>query len=158
MRREGANAAAGEKTDIQRAAQLFGIIFLLIGILGFIPGITSNFGDITFAGDESKAELLGIFQTSILHNIVHALFGVAGLLAASRWAAAKNYFIWGGVIYLVLWLYGLIIDEDSGANFVPLNVADNWLHFVLGVAMLAVGFLLSRRVVADRRTERTATA
>ena len=148
MRREG--ATRGDRTDIQKAAMLFGIIFLLVGILGFIPGITSNFDDLGFAGRDSEAELLGIFQVSVLHNIVHALFGVAGLLAASSWAASKNYFVWGGVLYLILWLYGLLIDNDSSANFIPINEPDNWLHFVLGVAMLATGYLVSRRVVADR--------
>jgi hypothetical protein len=44
----------------------------------------------------------------------------------------------------VLWLYGLLIDKDSNANFVPVNSADDWLHFVLAVTMLLFGFLLSR--------------
>ena len=45
----------------------------------------------------------------------------------------------------MLWLYGLIIDKDSGANFVPLNSANDWLHLVLGLAMIALGLVLSRR-------------
>ena len=156
MRREGATSATArgagrtDRTDIQKAAFIAGIVFLLVGILGFIPGVTTNFGDMTFAGDESKSHLLGIFQVSILHNLVHALFGVAGLIAAKSWAASKNYFIWGGALYLLLWIYGLLINEDGSENIIPFNVADNWLHFVLGAVMLAVGFLVSRRVVADR--------
>ena len=147
MRREGAR---GDRTDIQKAAMLFGIIFLIVGIAGFIPGITTDYDQLTTFDDEG-AKLLGIVGINILENIVHLLFGVAGLAAASSWAASKNYFVWGGVIYLALWLYGLLIPEsDSGWNFMGLNTASHWLHFLLGVAMLAIGYLLSRRVVADR--------
>ena len=147
MRREG--GAVGERADIQRAAMLFGIIFLAVGVLGFIPGITTNYDNLTVF-DGVGAKLLGIFGVNILENIVHLLYGVAGLAAASSWAASKNYFVWGGAVYVVLWLYGLIIDETSSANFVGLNEAAHWLHLVLGVVMIAAGFLLSRRVLANR--------
>ena len=60
-------------------------------------------------------------------------------------AQARNYLIVGGAIYLVLWLYGLFIDHDSSANFVPVNSADNWLHLVLGLGMIALGAVLGRR-------------
>ena len=133
-----------DRTPIQTMAMLVGIVFLLIGILGFIPGITSNFDEISFAGDESGAELLGIFQTSILHNIVHILFGIAGLALARTWKGARTFLIGGGVIYLVLWIYGLIVSTDSGANFVPQNSADDWLHFGLGLGMIAGGVLTTR--------------
>ncbi|MGI9206605.1 MAG: DUF4383 domain-containing protein, partial [Rhodococcus sp. (in: high G+C Gram-positive bacteria)] len=91
------------------------------------------------------AMLLGIFEVSILHNIVHLLFGVAGLALGRTISGAKAYLIGGGVIYAVLWIYGLLIDKDSAANFVPLNTADDWLHFVLAVAMIALGVLLPPR-------------
>jgi hypothetical protein len=68
----------------QTLALVFGIAFLGAGVLGFIPGITTNLGDIAFAGKDSPSELLGIFQVSILHNIVHLLFGVAGIAPARR--------------------------------------------------------------------------
>ena len=145
MRREG--ALGRERTDVQRAAFVFGIVLLAVGILGFIPGITSDYDRLT-TFDDVGAKLLGIFGTNILENIVHLLYGVAGLAAAASWAASKNYFIWGGVIYLVVWLYGLLIDLDSSANFLGVNAAANWLHFLLGVVMIAAGYLLSRRVVA----------
>ena len=148
MRREG--GTVGDRTDIQRAAMLFGIIFLLVGVLGFIPGITSDYGRLDVF-DDVGAKLLGIFGVNILENIVHLLVGVLGVAAARSWAASKNYFIWVGVVYLALWLYGLIIDEhESAANFFGMNDASHWLHFVLGVTMVAIGYLLSRRVVADR--------
>lgn len=57
---------------------------------------------------------------------------------------SKYFLIGGGALYLVLWVYGLLIDQGSAANFVPVTSADNWLHAVLGVVMLALGILLGR--------------
>jgi hypothetical protein len=132
------------RTNIQKATLAVGAVFLLVGVLGFIPGITSNYETLGFAGHDSEALLLGIFQVSILHNIVHLLFGVAGIALARNAAQSRNYLVAGGAIYLVLWLYGLLIGHDTPANFVPVNTADNWLHFVLGVGMIGLGLALSR--------------
>ncbi|TFB88256.1 DUF4383 domain-containing protein [Cryobacterium algoricola] len=129
---------------MRRAAMLVGAVFLLVGVLGFIPGVTSNIALLTGAGHESGALLLGVFQVSILHNIVHLLFGIAGLAFARSARGARNYLIGGGVIYLLLWLYGLFVDPSSSANFVPLNNADNWLHLVLGIGMIVLGVTLGR--------------
>jgi hypothetical protein len=132
-------------SPVQAAAAVVGAVFLLVGVLGFIPGVTTNYDSLEAAGHESHAELLGIFQVSILHNVVHLLFGVAGIALASKAATARAFLIGGGVVYLVLWLYGLVIDKASQANFVPLNTADDWLHFVLGLGMIALGVALGRR-------------
>ncbi len=142
------------RTDLQKAAAAVGAVFLLVGILGFVPGITTDYGTMEFAGHQSDAKLLGVFEVSILHNIVHLLFGVAGLALAKSWDGAKAFLIGGGAIYLVLWIYGLLVGENSDANFVPVNTADDWLHFVLGIGMIALGVLLSKRRhdVTDHRT------
>ena len=132
------------RTPIQTAALVVGIVFLLIGILGFIPGITTDYSDMAFATHESDARLLGIFQVSILHNIVHLLFGVAGLVMARTARQARNYLVFGGAVYLVLFVYGLLIGQESDANFVPVNPADDILHLVLGIGMIGLGLALSR--------------
>ncbi|TDD07468.1 DUF4383 domain-containing protein [Nonomuraea deserti] len=139
------------RSPVQLAALVVGLVFLLVGVLGFIPGITTNYGDLQFASHHSEAMLLGIFQVSILHNIVHLLFGIAGVTMARSWSGARAFLIVGGIIYLVLWLYGLLINQDSAANFVPFNTADNWLHLVLGVGMVALGVLLTRGRAAVTR-------
>ena len=126
---------------VRLAATVVGAVFLVVGIMGFIPGITTNYDTMEFAGHESGAELLGIFQVSILHNIVHLLFGAAGVAMARTTRNAVAYLIGGGVIYLVLWIYGLVTDKMSEANFVPLNTADDWLHFVLGLGMIGLGVM-----------------
>jgi Domain of unknown function (DUF4383) len=143
---------ATARTPIQLAAGAVGAVFLVVGIAGFIPGITTHYSDMTFAGHDSMAKLLGVFMVSILHNVVHLLFGIAGLALARTAGSARTYLIGGGVIYLVLWIYGLLTSDTSKANFVPVNTADDWLHLVLGLGMIGLGILL-----ASRRT-RTANA
>ena len=142
-----------DRAPIQTAALVVGITFLLVGILGFIPGITSNYDDMSFAGHDSDAQLLGLFQTSVLHNIVHLLFGIAGIALSRTWEGARTFLIGGGVIYLVLFVYGLIFHGEQGANFVPMDWADNVLHLLLGVGMVGLGVLLGReRAAGDRGT------
>jgi hypothetical protein len=142
----GESAAARTTPLVRTVALAVSLVFLLVGVLGFIPGVTSNYDSMMFAGHESDAKLLGVFQVSILHNIVHLLFGAAGLVLARTAAGARLYLIGGGAVYLVLWLYGLVVGHDSAANFVPLNGADNWLHLGLGVGMIALGLATGNRV------------
>lgn len=78
------------------------MIFLLVGILGFVPGITTNFGQLQFAGHHDEAALPGLFNVSIQHRVVHLLFGAAGLALARRGAADS-----GG--------QGLAADYSSGS-------------------------------------------
>jgi hypothetical protein len=139
-----------DRTPVQSVAMLIGVVFLLVGILGFIPGITTNFDDMKFAGNDSDAMLLGIFQVSILHNIVHGLFGIVGLFLARTIDGARTFLIGGGVIYLILALYGIVVGTDSGANFVPLNGADTVLHILLGIGMIGLGYVLGRERIAER--------
>jgi len=146
----GVTTRRSTRSTVQVAAAVVGAVFLLVGILGFIPGITTPYDGMEAAGHRSHAELLGIFQVSILHNIVHLLFGVAGLAMARTASSARAYLVGGGAVYLVLWLYGLVIDKASQANFVPVNVADDWLHFVLGAGMVALGVVLGKTAIPRR--------
>jgi Domain of unknown function (DUF4383) len=145
--RTGGNPAM--RTTLQKAAAAVGIVFILVGILGFIPGITSEYGEMKMAGSDSGALLLGVFQVSVLHNIVHLAFGVAGLYLARTFNGARTYLVGGGIIYLVLWIYGLLVDQASSANFVPMNTADNWLHLVIGLGMIGLGLALGRSAMRD---------
>ena len=129
---------------VQTAAIAVSAVFLLVGVLGFVPGITSSYDQLGVAGHESEAMLLGVFQVSILHNVVHLLFGAVGVAMARGVSGARSFLLFGGIVYLVLWVYGLFIESDSAANFVPLNTADNWLHLALGAGMVALALLLGR--------------
>lgn len=137
-----------DRTPSQAVAAFAGVVFLLVGILGFVPGVTTHYGDMSFAGHDSGAKLLAVFQVSILHNIVHLLFGVVGLVLAKTADGARTFLVGGGVVYLALWLVGVI----GAGGWVPTNTADNWLHFMFGIGLLGLGF------VAGRSTVRTATA
>jgi hypothetical protein len=129
-----------ERSQAQQLTMLLGAVFILVGILGFIPGITTHYGDMSFAGDDSGAKLLGLFQVSILHNLVHILFGIAGLALARTMDGAKQFLLGGGVIYLALWILGIV----GGGDWIPTNTADNWLHLVLGVSMIGLGLATAR--------------
>jgi hypothetical protein len=131
-----------DRTPVQSIAALVGVVFLLVGVLGFVPGITTHYGDLSFAGHDSGAKLLGIFQVSVLHNIVHLLFGVIGLVLAKTADGARTFLVGGGAVYLVLWVVGLV----GAADWIPANTADNWLHFGLGVGMIGLGVVASRGV------------
>ena len=130
-----------ERTLVQNVARLVGIVFLLVGIAGFIPGVTTNLYDgLEFAGDDGTAELLGLFQVSVLHNIVHGLFGLAGLALAATASGARTFLIGGGAIYLGLAVLGIV----GGGDWIPANNADNWLHLLLGAGMIGLGIVTTR--------------
>ena len=129
-----------DRSPVQSLAALVAVVFLLVGVLGFIPGITTHYSDLSFAGHDSGAKLLGIFQVSILHNIVHLLFGVVGLALAKTAPGARNFLVGGGAVYLVLWVLGVV----GGGNWIPVNTADNWLHFAFGVGMIGLGFVAGK--------------
>lgn len=128
----------------QKGAAAVGAAFLLVGVLGFVPGVTTNYDGMEFAGHTSDAKLLGLFQVSVLHNLIHVLFGLAGLVSAKAHRTAQVFLVGGGLTYLAIWLYGVAVDQESAANFVPLNDADDWLHLALGLGMVALGLVLPR--------------
>ena len=129
-----------QQMPVQTVARLVGIVFLVVGVAGFIPGITTNLYDgLEFAGDDGNAELLGLFEVSILHNIVHALFGV-GILMAATPAGARTYLLGSGALYVVLFLMGIV----GAGDWVPINDADNWLHLGLAVGLIALGLITTR--------------
>ena len=126
-----------DKTLAQKLAFVFGIVFLLVGILGFIPGITENApGD--FAGENSEGSLLGVFQTSVLHNLAHLAFGI-GILAARKHSTALTYLLVGGIAYLGLFLIGIL----GAMDWLPADDTDDWLHLALAAALLG-GWFVSR--------------
>jgi hypothetical protein len=121
-------------------AVLAGGLFVVVGLLGFVPGVTTHYGDLSFAGHDSGAKLLGTFQVSVLQNAVHLLFGIVGLVLARTADGAQTFLTGGGIVYLALWVLGVV---GAGA-WLPTNTADNWLHFLLGIGMIGLGFVAGR--------------
>jgi hypothetical protein len=126
-----------------------GVVFLLVGIGGDIPGISTGYDTMRFIGHHSHAMLRGVFQVSVLHNVVHLLYGGIGVALTGSATRARHYLLWGWVVHLGLWIDGLLSGQDSAAGFVPLNPADDWLHLFLGVTMVG----LSSRPSGPHRTD-----
>lgn len=128
---------------LQRIAMVFGVVFLLVGIAGlFVPG-----GMAMHAGpDPAPGRLLGMFEVNLLHNIVHCLVGVWGLVAARSWKGAKTYMQVGGVVYIVLAALGFVIPTTFG--LIPIGGNDIYLHAVLGLIMAGIGFTAKPEAVA----------
>ncbi|MBV9618967.1 MAG: DUF4383 domain-containing protein [Verrucomicrobia bacterium] len=113
---------------------LFGIVFLAVGILGFVPGITTT-------GADGMPMLLGIFMVNTAHSVVHIASGVVFLLASMCGAgAARLWFQIFGAIYAVVAILGFMTPNGMLLGLISNNPADTWLHVVLAVAMLAIGF------------------
>jgi Domain of unknown function (DUF4383) len=139
---------------VQGAALLVAGGFLLVGVLGFVPGVTTDYHLLEWAGHQSGAKLFGVFAVSALHNVVHLAFGIVGAVMARSYAAARAYLLAGGLVYLGLWVHGLLVEHDSPANFVPVNGADNWLHLGLGAGMVLLGLTLAGQRDPTKRRAR----
>lgn len=116
---------------VKTAATIFGIIFLAIGILGFVPGAMTN------------DMLLGIFMVNAAHSVVHIVSGVIFLLAAMAGAAASRmWFRIFGIIYAIVAILGFVTPNGGLIlGTISNNVADTWLHVILAVIMLLIGFV-----------------
>ncbi len=133
-----------EWTRAQALAGLVGLAFLLVGLLGFIPGITTDYDRMGFA-DHDGARLLGIFGVNVLHNLIHLVLGAAGVASALAHRLAWRYLLAGGAAYLAVFVYGVAVDLDGDANVAALNTADNGLHLALAAIMIVAGALTARR-------------
>jgi len=121
-------------TTVQRIAQIFGIVFILVAIYGFTQTGMAN-----MESDPARApQLLGLFPVNVLHNAVHLLFGIWGLVASRTFNGARSYARIAGVLYLLLAVLGLVVP--NGFGLVPLGGYDVWLHVALGLVLAVVGF------------------
>jgi uncharacterized protein YjeT (DUF2065 family) len=116
----------------QTIAKLFGVVFVLVGILGFF--FPSNFGMAT-------TTLLGTFDVNLVHNLVHLLIGIWGITASRSPARATAFCKQAGVLYLLLAILGFIPSMVAMfASLVPLGGNDVYLHLVLGLILAYFGF------------------
>ena len=114
---------------LKTVANLFGIVFLLVGILGFVPGITND------------QMLLGIFHVNAAHNVVHLVSGAVALWAGmTSTAYARTYFRVFGIIYALVAVLGFFVGNGLLLGLISNNMADTWLHVVSAVVALYLGF------------------
>lgn len=115
---------------MKTAAMVWGVIFLLVGILGFIPGVTTN------------GFLFGIFHVDTLHNLIHLLTGALAIVAGSAGTqASRVYFQAVGIIYAVIALLGILYGRANLLGIIASNAADTWLHIVMAAVALYLGYL-----------------
>jgi hypothetical protein len=138
------------RQDIQNVAMGVGILMMLVGVLGFIPGITMQYGELRFLGPDSHAMFLGLFQVSMLLNIVQLAIGAIGWAMSRTSRGARNFLLGFGALYILLSIYGLSVGVESAANFLALNTSDNWTHMVLGILMITGGWIFSRHLAEGR--------
>lgn len=126
---------------VQSVALIFGIIFIAIGVLGFFAS-----GMSMEANPMLAPHLFGLFPVNALHNVVHLIFGVWGVVASRHWDSAKTYCTVAGIIYLALTLLGFIIPSTFG--LMPIGGNDILLHAFLGIVLTGVGVTAKPRMEA----------
>jgi hypothetical protein len=127
------------RTSAKDAARVAGIVLAAVGVLGFVPDVTTGVSAISFAGG-SGTKLLGAFEVSVLLNVAYIGAGAAGIVLARTDRGARGFLTGGGIGFLVLWLVGVV----KAGGWIPLNGADNWLHLALGAGLIAMGRLTAR--------------
>ena len=122
---------------VKSAALLFGVVFLLVGILGFVPAATPV--------HEGMPMLLGIFHVNTVHNLIHLASGIVFLLCGMAGAgASRAFFKIFGLVYALVAVLGFMNPAGPLLGMVANNPANNWLHTGLAVAMLYLGFVAGR--------------
>jgi hypothetical protein len=120
---------------VKTAAILFGIVFLAIGILGFVPAISPP-------DASGMPMLLHIFMVNGTHSVIHIASGIIFLIAGMAGvAASRMWFRIFGIIYAVVAILGFMTPSGMILGMISNNVADTWLHVVLAVVMLFLGFV-----------------
>ena len=124
----------------RRFALVVGIIYLVIGIAGFIPGLVQGPGYPDLAVNALSGDLLGLFPVNVVHHIVHLLVGVLGIAAYRAFDSARLYARGLAIVYAVLAVMGLITaaNLDTMFGLTPLFSHDVWLH--AGTAIIAAYF------------------
>ncbi|WP_299168197.1 DUF4383 domain-containing protein [uncultured Arthrobacter sp.] len=131
------------RDHVRSASMGMGVVFLLVGVLGLFPGITTQYSSMAFASG-SEALLLGAFQVSVLLNLVYLAMGAAGVWTSRGVLSARNFLMGSGAVLLVMWLYGLIVGT-SAANILSTNASTNWLNLILGVIAVGLGAAYAMR-------------
>jgi hypothetical protein len=128
-------------------ALVMGIIFAVVGIAGFIPGLLSPLDPgVELTVTALSGRLLGLFPVNVLHSLVHLLFGIWGIAAYRSFSASRGYARSVAVIYAVLLIMGFIPGLRTTFGLIPLYGHDIWLHALIAVSAACFGFMAGERV------------
>lgn len=136
----GVARSQGVAVNIQTFARIFGIVFLIVGAGGFIPGLTQPHDHPNLAVEAASGMELGLFPVNVLHNLVHILFGAWGLVAARSFDASRMYARVVAISYALLTILGLIPATNTVFGLVPIYGHDVWLHALLATVAAYFGF------------------
>lgn len=117
---------------LKKAALVVGVVFVAIGVLGFVPGITVD--------SDGVKKLLGLFEVNTVHNLIHIVSGLAALAASQQERLSRIFFQVMAVVYGLVTVIGLVADGNVLGLF-HANVFDNLLHLVLTAAFAYLGFV-----------------
>ena len=120
-------------------ALIFGIIYVIAGISGFIPALTPHTPDMPpLSVEMSHGRALGLFPVNILHNFVHIAIGIWGILGSRSLSGARLFWRGLAIFYGLLAILGIIPATNTMFGLVPLYGHDIWLH--AGTALIAAYF------------------
>jgi hypothetical protein len=131
-------------------ARIFGIVFLLVGVAGFVPPLLQPAQGGAIAPGAHHMLLLGIFPMNWLHSAVHIGFGIWGLLASRAQSRALLYARAVAITYAILLVAGCVPGLDDMFGFLPLYGNDLWLHLLLALVAAYFGWV-NRSPVASSR-------
>src|SRR3954451_12035266 len=137
---------------------VLGIVFLLIGIAGFIPGLLQtpeHAADVQVT--QSFGRLMGLFPVNALHNLVHIIFGIWGIAAYRSYSGARGYSKVVAIVYALLTIMGLIPGLNTTFGLIPLYGNDIWLHALIAIAAGYFGFVATDREVGGTASTTTTT-
>jgi hypothetical protein len=137
--------------SISTLATVFGVVFLLAGVAGFFPAPPPP-GALPLVVNHGHGLALGLLPVNTLHNAVHLLFGVLGLIAARGMVlAARAYFQLVAVVYALLTVLGMVPATQTTFGLIPIYGNDVWLHGVIALAAGFIGFVMPARIAAVAR-------
>lgn len=137
-------------------ALIMGIIFAVVGVAGFIPGLlTPHDPPVDLAVETLSGNLLGLFPVNVLHSLVHLLFGIWGIAAYRSFTGSRLYARSVAVIYGVLVIMGFIPGLSTVFGLVPLHGNDIWLHALIAISAAYFGFAATETVTDRERVTHT---
>jgi hypothetical protein len=120
-------------------------VLVLLGVLGFLPGITRHYSQLHFWRSASHAQLFGVFRVSVLLDLVYVVSGLVGLAVSRTPVGARLFLIWGSIGFLSLWVYGLVVRSREESNVLPLDHNDSRLHIGLAAGLLVLAWVAAHR-------------
>ncbi|MBA4148620.1 MAG: DUF4383 domain-containing protein [Verrucomicrobia bacterium] len=124
---------------LSTAARIYGVLFLILGMLGFIPAATPN------------EHLFGLFHVNAAHNVIHLLTGAVALsVGFTGDRASKIFFLTFGIIYGLISFLGFLAGSRPLFGFMAHNIADAWLHLAIAAVSIFLGMLPETDRVTDR--------